>query len=219
MTITITAFANSPDQGRGLARDMRVRWALEELNIPYEVKLLSFDELKEPRHLARHPFGQIPTYEDNDTVLFESGAIVIHLADRFPGLLPQDDSARARAICWIFAALNTVEPPVLELETTGFFDKTESWYEDRLPLVEDRVRVRLDQLSQRLGKAPWLEDEFNAGDLVMAGVLFRLKSTNLLAEFDNLTSYLSRAEARPAYNRAFAAQLAVFKDRTKIQGE
>ena len=210
MTITITAFESSPDRGRGLARDMRVRWALEEVGEPYTVRLVSFAEMKEPPHLARHPFGQIPTYEDEGVELFESGAIVLHLADRHPGLLPAEFSARARAISWMFAALNTVEPPVLELETTGFFDKGQPWYENRLPQVENRVRERLNQLSLYLAGAQWLDGDFSAGDLVMSGVLARLKGHQLLEEFANLCAYLSRAEARPAYQAAFAAQLAAF---------
>src|SRR6478609_1361516 len=143
MTPTITAFENSPDRGRGLARDMRVRWALEEVGQPYTVRLLSFAEMKEPAHLALHPFGQIPTYEEGDLALFETGAIVFHIASRHAGLLPADATARARAITWMFAALSTVEPPILELATAFLLEADKPWHEARLPLVKERVRARM----------------------------------------------------------------------------
>ena len=152
MTITITAFERSPDGGKGLARDTRVRWALEEVGQPYEVRLVSFRAMKEPAHLALHPFGQIPTYEEGDLALFETGSIVFHIAERHAGLLPDDANARARAITWMFAALNTVEPPILELATARLLEGDKPWSKERLPLVEDRVRDRLDQLSARLGR-------------------------------------------------------------------
>lgn len=210
MTVTITAFERSPDGGKGLARDTRVRWALEEVGQPYEVRLVSFRAMKEAAHLALHPFGQIPTYEEGDLALFETGAIVFHIAARHAGLLPDDADARARAITWMFAALNTVEPPILELTTARLLERDKPWYEARLPLVEGRVRDRLDQLSRRLGAADWLDDAFSAGDLMMVSVLLRLKSSGLLEEFPNLAAYLARGEKRPAYQRAFAAQLAVY---------
>src|SRR5215475_5176931 len=153
MTITITAFEHSPDGGKGLARDTRVRWALEEAGEPYEVRLVSFRAMKEPVHLALHPFGQIPTYEEGDLALFETGAIVLHIAERHAGLLPNDPNARARAITWVFAALNTVEPPILELATAKLLEGDKPWSKERKPLVEDRVRSRLKQLSARLGDA------------------------------------------------------------------
>jgi glutathione S-transferase len=210
MTPTITAFERSPDRGRGLARDMRVRWALEEVGQPYEVRLVSFSEMKESAHLKLHPFGQIPTYEEGDLALFESGAIVFHIADRHAGLLPDDASARARAITWMFAALNTVEPPILDLQTIRFLEGDKTWYEQRLPLVEERIRNRLGQLSGRLGDADWLDDAFSAGDLMMVAVLLRLKASGMLDKYPNLSAYVARGEARPAYKRAFDAQLAVF---------
>jgi glutathione S-transferase len=210
MTITITAFERSPDEGQGLARDMRVRWALEEVGQPYEVRLLSFAEMKQPAHLALHPFGQIPTYEEDDLALFETGAIVLHIAERHAGLLPDDANARARAITWMFAALNTVEPPIVELEQAPYLERDKSWYEERLPMLKDRVRVRLGDLSSRLGGADWLDDEFSAGDLLMVMVLRRLDGMNILEEYPNLSGYVARGEARPAYKRAFEAQLAVF---------
>ena len=210
MTITITAFERSPDGGRGLARDTRVRWALEEVGQPYEVRLVSFPAVKEPAPLAVHPFGQIPTYEEGGLALFETGAIVFHIAERHAGLLPDDAEARARAITWMFAALNTVEPPVLEFTTAWLFERDKSWYEARLPLVKDRVRGRLDPLSRRLGDTDWLDGGFSAGDLMMASVLLRLKSSGILDEYPNLAAYVARGEARPAYKRAFDAQLAVY---------
>jgi glutathione S-transferase len=209
MTITITAFEKSPDGGKGLARDTRVRWTLEEVGQPYAVRLLSFAAMKEPAHLARHPFGQIPTYEEGDLVLFETGAIVLHIAQRHAGLLPDDADARARAIAWMFAAVNTVEPPILDLVNARLFERNKPWGEARLPLVEGRVRGRLKQLSARLKDAEWLDGAFSAGDLMMASVLLRLRASGILDEFPNLAAYVARGEARPAYKRAFAAQLAI----------
>ena len=210
MIITITAFERSPDRGRGLARDMRVRWALEEVGQPYDVRLLSFKAMKEPAHLALHPFGQIPTYEEGDLALFESGAIVFHIAERHAGLLPGDANARARAITWMFAAVTTMEPPIVDREVAKLLEGNETWYERRLPLVEERIRNRLNELSCRLGDADWLDGEFNAGDLLMVSVLLRLKGSGILDEYPNLSAYVARGEARPAYKRAFDAQLAVF---------
>jgi glutathione S-transferase len=212
MMPTLTAFEHSPDRGRGLARDMRVRWALEEVGQPYEVRLVSFAEMKEPAHRALHPFGQIPTYEEGDLVLFETGAIVLHIAQRHAGLLPADANARARAIAWMFAALNTVEPPILDRTIAAIVERDKAWYEQRLPMVDDRIRQRLGELSARLADAEWLDGAFHAGDLLMATVLLRLKGSGLLDEYPTLSAYISRAEGRPAYKRAFAAQLAVFTD-------
>ncbi len=208
MTIIITAFERSPDGGKGLARDTRVRWALEEVGQPYEVRPVSFAAMKEPAHLRLHPFGQIPTYEEGDLALFETGSIVSHLAQRHAGLLPNDANARARAITWMFAAVNTVEPPVLELVTVKFVEGDKPWSKERLPLVRDRIRHRLDQLSARLGDAEWLDGAFSAGDLLMVSVLLRVRPSGILDEFPSLAAYVARGEARPAYKRAFAAQLA-----------
>jgi glutathione S-transferase len=210
MTITITAFELSPDGGKGLARDTRVRWALEEVDQPYQVRLVSFRAMKEPAHRALHPFGQIPTYEEGDLTLFETGAIVLHIGERHAGLLPDDANARARAITWMFAALNTVEPPILELGTATMLEGDQPWHAARLPLVEGRIRERLDQLSARLGDADWLDGAFSAGDLMMVSVLLRLKSSGILDDYANLAAYVARGEARPAYKRAFASQLAVY---------
>lgn len=214
MTPIITAFEQSPDRGQGLARDTRVRWALEEVGKPYEVRLVSFNAMNETAHLARHPFGQIPTYEEGDLTLFESGAIVLHIAERHAGLLPDDANARARAIMWMFAAVNTVEPPILELSIAHLLERDKPWSQERLPLVEKRVRDRLKQLSAHLGDAEWLDGEFGAGDLMMVSVLDRLRS-GILDEYPNLSAYVTRGKARPAYKRAFAAQLAVFTGRSQ----
>jgi glutathione S-transferase len=209
MTITITAFDRSPDGGKGLARDTRIRWALEEVGQPYEVRLVTFQALKEPAHLALNPFGQIPTFEDGELTLFESGSIVLHLAERYPGLLPADAKARARAITWMFAALSTIEPPILDITTAVIVEADKPWRDERLPLVKDRVRARLKLLSARLGAADWLDGGFSAGDLLMVSVLLRAKPSGLVDEYANLAAYVARGEARPAYQRAFAAQLAV----------
>ena len=209
MTITITAFDRSPDGGKGLARDTRVRWALEETGQPYEVRLVTFQAMKEPAHLAVHPFGQIPTYEEGGLALFETGAIVFHLASRHPGLLPDDPDARARAVTWMFAALNTVEPPILDLVTAKIVEGDKPWARERIALVSDRIRGRLKQLTARLGDAEWLDGGFSAGDLLMVSVLLRLRPSGILDEYRKLAAYVARGEARPAYQRAFAAQLAV----------
>ena len=208
MTITITAFERSPDGGKGLARDTRVRWALEEVGQPYDVRPVSFEALKAPAHLALHPFGQIPTFEDGDLTLFETGSIVLHIAERYPGLLPDDAAARARAITWMFAAVNTVEPPILDLVTARFIEGDKPWREARLPLIAERIHVRLRQLTARLGDADWLDGGFTAGDLMMVSVLLRLRPSGILDQHPSLAAYVARGEARPAYQRAFAAQLA-----------
>lgn len=209
MTITITAFERSPDGGKGLARDTRVRWALEEAGLPYDVRFVSFAEMKEPAHLAVHPFGQIPTFEEGDLALFETGAIVFHIAERHTALLPEDPDARARAITWMFAALSSVEPPILDLQTAKFAEGDKPWAQERMQLVFDRIRARLRQLADRLGDAEWLDGRFSAGDLLMVSVLLRLRMSGILDEFPTLAAYVARGEARPAYQRAFAAQLAV----------
>jgi len=210
MTPTITAFKASPDRGRGLARDMGVRWALEEVGLPYEVRLVSFAEMKQHDHRARHPFGQIPTYEEGDLALFESGAIVFHLAQHHPGLLPDDPKARARAVTWMFAALSTVEPAVVERSMASLFERDKPWFEARQSMLDDRVHARLRDLSDHLGDADWLDGAFSAGDLLMVTVLRRLGGSGLLEEHPSIAAYVARGEARPAYRRAFEAQLAVF---------
>lgn len=211
MKPVITAFERSPDRGKGLARDMRVRWALEEVGQPYDVRLVSFAEMKQPAHLALHPFGQIPTYQQGNLALFESGAIVFHIAEQHAGLLPRDPDARARVVTWMFAALNTVEPPIFDRSLVKILEREEPWYEQRLRSLDSSIRKRLDGLSARLGDADWLDGAFSAGDLLMVTVLLRLKaSSDMLDDYPNLAAYVARGEARPAYKRAFADQLAVF---------
>jgi glutathione S-transferase len=208
--IVITAFERSPDRGRGLARDMRVRWALEEVGQPYEVRLVSFEGLKKSPHRALNPFGQIPTYEEDDLTLFESGAIVFHIAEHHAGLLPGEPDARARAITWMFAALNTVEPQIFDRSLVNILERNEPWFERRLSALDAIIRKRLSDLSRHLGSAHWLDGEFSAGDLLMVTVLRRLHGSGILEEFPNLSAYVARGEARPAYQRAFDDQLAVF---------
>ena len=210
MTPTITAFENSPDRGQGLARDMRVRWALEEVGQPYDVRFLSFSAMKEPAHLALHPFGQIPTYEEGPLALFDSGAIVLHIAERHAGLLPDPAHARARAITWMFAAVSTMEPPIVDREIVTYFERDQPWQEQRMAMVEGRIRGRLGELADRLGDAEWLDGEFSAGDLLMVDVLRRLGGSGLVGDYPNLSAYVARGEARPAFKRAFDAQYAVF---------
>ena len=211
MTPIITAFEASPDEGQGQARDMRVRWALEEVGQPYDVRLVSFEAMKQPAHLAIHPFGQIPTYEEGDLALFESGAIVLHLAQLHPGLLPGDPAARARAVGWMFAAINTLEPPIVQREEFELMERDRPWHAERLPMLDERIRVRLGQLSDRLGNSDWLDGGFSAGDLMMVTVLRRLDGSGIIEDYPALAAYVARGEARPAYRRAFAAQLAVFE--------
>jgi len=210
MKPVITAFEKSPDHGRGLARDMRVRWALEEAGQPYGVRLVSFAAMKKKPHRTLHPFGQIPTWEEDGLVLFESGAIVLHIAERHDGLLPREPHAWARAISWLFAALNTVEAPIQELTTAMFAEGDQPWTGQRLPLIRQRIGQRLSELSARLGDNEWLDGDFSVGDLMMISVLLRTKPSGLLDDFPALAAYVARGEARPAYQRAFAAQRKVF---------
>jgi glutathione S-transferase len=218
MPPTITAFEASPDRGRGLARDMRVRWAFEEVARPYDVRLVSFAQMKQPAHRALHPFGQIPTYEEGDLALFETGAIVLHIAEQHPGLLPDEPNARARAIAWMFAALNTIEPPIVEYEQTGYVEADKPWYRDRLPIMAERIRGRLGDLSVRLGNAEWFDGEFSAGDLMMVMVLRRAEGMGVVEDHPNLAAYVARGQARPAYRRAYDAQFAVFEAASRAGG-
>lgn len=208
MQPTITGFFNSPDEGKGMARDFRVRWALEEVGQPYAMRFTAMADLKKPEHLMLHPFGKIPVYQDGGLVLFESGAIVLHIASGHAGLLPPDGAARERAIMWMFAALSTIEPPILERETILYVENDKRWSQERMPVVEDRVRDRLRQLSARLGNAAWIEGDFSAGDLMMIDVLRRLEGSGLLEEFPNVADYIKGGEERPAFARAFASQRA-----------
>lgn len=219
MKPTITAFRNSPDRGQGLARDMQVRWALEEVGQPYDVRLVTFAEMKEAAHRGLQPFGQIPSYVDGDLALFESGAIVLQIAERRAGLLPEDPVARARAIMWMFAALSTIEPPIVERDAATLAESDAPWFAARQPLLEERVRNRLTDLSRALGDAEWLGPTFTAGDLMMIGVLRRSAGSGLLEEHPNLVAYVARGEARPAFKRAFNDQYAVFLAAARREGE
>ena len=210
MSPTITAFKASPDRGRGLARDMQVRWALEEVGQPYDARLVTFAEMKTPAHLALHPFGQIPTYEDGELSLFESGAIVLHIAERHEGLLPTDPDARSRAVMWMFAAQTTVQPPIVEFGMAAILERDKPWFEARQPMLEQAVRTRLDQLAAYLGEADWLDGDFSAGDLMMVTVLRRLMGSGVLDDYPALQAYIARAQARPAWQRAYDDQAAVF---------
>ncbi|WP_395646187.1 glutathione S-transferase family protein [Terricaulis sp.] len=211
MAITITAFANSLDQGRGLARDMIVRWALEEAGQPYRERLIPWADFKKPAHRQRNPFGQIPTYEEGDLILFESGAIVLHVAERFKGLFPVDANARARAIMWMFAAVSDVEPVIVQMEVSEYMESDKSWNAERAPLVADRARGRLADLAARLGGAAWLDGDFSAADVLMVQALRRLEGQAPLTEFPSLVAYVERGKARPAFKRAFAAQRAAYE--------
>lgn len=210
MQPTITAFAQSPDRGRGLARDMAVRWALEEVGQPYQVRLLSFAQLKQPTHLALQPFGQIPTYEDGAVALFESASIVLHIAEQHGRLLPEAVIPRANAITWMFAAKSTIEPPIVERSMALMLESEKPWHPERLSMIDDRIRAQLGSLSRHIAEHEWLDGEFSAGDLIMVTVLRRLGQSGLLEEQPNLQAYVARGEARPAFQAAFAAQLAVF---------
>ena len=209
---TITAFKTSPDKGVGLARDMRIRWALEEAGQPYDVRLVTFEELKQPPHLALQPFGQIPTYEDGDVALFESGAIVLHIAEQHEGLLPQHKSARATALSWMFAALNTVEPPIVERDYVKYFEADKSWQSERFVMVDDRIRTRLNQLAAALGHANWIAGPFSAADILMVHAIRRLEGSGILEDYQVFMDYIARAAERPAHERAFKAQYEVFQN-------
>jgi len=213
MIATITAFETSPDRGRGFARDMQVRWALEEVGQPYEVRLVSFSTMKQPAHRAVHPFGQIPTYEEDGLTLFESAAIVLHVAEQNAGLLPDSAEGRARVIAWMFAAGDTVKAPIIEREGAILTERDKSWHAERMAVLDTRVRTRLGELSDRLGRADWLEGAFSAADIMMVGLLRRPAAASFLGEFSNLAAYVARGEARPAFKRAFEAQYAVFADK------
>jgi glutathione S-transferase len=211
MKPTITAFKNSPDRGRGLARDMRVRWALEEVGQPYDVRLVTFEDMKQPAHRALQPFAQIPTYEQGDLRLFETGSILLHLAQTHAGLLPEDANGRARAITWMFASVNTIEPPILEIQNAKLLERDKPWTAERLPMLEQALHRRLDDLSSYLGDSEWLDGAFSVADLMMVAVILRAKPAGYLNDHPKLAAYVARGEARPAYSRAFAAQFEVFQ--------
>jgi glutathione S-transferase len=206
----ITAYDWVPDFAKGQVRDMRVRWALEEVGQPYDVRYLSQGSQKAPPHRAIQPFGQVPTYEEGDLTLFESGAIVLHVASNHPGLMPSEPNARARTVEWAFAALNTVEPPITDFAIATLFEADKPWSKQRLPAVKARIDERLGELSERLGDRDWLEGDFTAGDLLMVAVLRILNGTDMLDSYPNLAAYVLRGEARLAFQKALADQMAGF---------
>ncbi len=208
--VTITAYDWVPDFARGQVRDLRVRWALEEVGRSYAVRSLAQGEQKQAAHRARQPFGQVPTYEEGDLTLFESGAIVWHVAERFPGLMPETPRARAMALEWLFAALNTVEPPIMDRAAATIFEAGEPWSAPRVPAIETRIAQRLSEAADRLGAAEWYAGAFSAGDLVMVSVLRMLEGTDLLGAHPSLDAYVARGTARPAFARALDAQMAGF---------
>ncbi|OBX36144.1 disulfide-bond oxidoreductase YfcG [Halomonas elongata] len=210
MTITITAFDWVPKDARGLVRDLRVRWALEEVGMPYDVRYLSLRDAKEPAHRSLQPFGQVPTYEENSLALFESGAIILHIAESYSGLLPDDAHGRARAISWMFAAVDTVEVPMWDYAMATILEGDKDWTKARLPIIEERIRVRVSELSSRLGDAEWFDGTFSAGDLMIASVLRHPTGRRIAEEYPNLADYIARSEARPAFKRALDAQLTGF---------
>ena len=209
--IRVTAFQWVPPFAQGLVCDLRVRWALEEAGLPYEEKLLAIGEHKAPAHVAAQPFGQVPVYEEDGMSLFESGAIVMHIGERCPALLPEDPAKRARARAWMFAALNSVEPHVQNFASLDVFHAGEEWARLRKPAAREVARARLDAVAAALRGRDYLEGEFTAGDLMMVSVLRILRDTDLVSSQPVLASYQARCEARPAFQRALAAQLAPFK--------
>lgn len=208
--VEITAFDWVPDFAKGLVRDLRVRWALEETGQDYRVRYLSQGDQKQPSHRALQPFGQAPTYEAGDLALFESGAIVLHIAQTHDGLLPEDSAARARAVEWIFAALNTVEIPISDFALVDIFEADEPWSAPRRPAVVERVGERLGELSDYLGEKEWLDGDFSAGDLMMISVLRQLRGSGLIERYEKLADYIARGEARPAFQQALADHMAGF---------
>lgn len=213
---TITAFSWVPEFARSHVRDMRVRWALEEVGQPYEVRLLNGVSSKAAEHRGLQPFGQVPTYEQDGLRMFESGAILLYVARKYPGLLPSDPTGAAHAEQWVFAAMTSVEPALQDLAMVNVFERDQPWADARRPLSEKRVHGRLQDLSDRLGDKDYLEGEFTAGDLMMACVLHGLSGTPMLEAYPNLAAYLARCEARPAYRKALAAHMADFTDQPPI---
>ena len=210
MKPSLTVFADSPDQGQGQARDMPARWAFEEVGEDYDVRPVPWKQFKEPAHRARNPFGQTPTLEEGGLTLFESGSIVLHIAECGQGLLPADPDARARAITWMFAAVTTIQMPIVDREVVEYLEGDKPWADERMAMVDDRIRGRFGELAAHLGAAGWLDGAFSAGDLLMVTVLRRLEGSDLLKEFPTLCAYVERGKDRPAFKRAFAGQKAVF---------
>ena len=217
--VTITAFDWVPSFAQGQVRDLRVRWMLEEIGEAYDVRYLSQGEHKEAAHRERTPYGQVPTLEDGDLTLFESGAIVLHLAQTRGKLLPADPAGRAKATEWLFAALNTVEPPLMDLSIVNIFEFDKPWSGQRRPSVEGRVAERLKETAAKLGDREWFDGEFSVGDLMMVSVLRIIEDEALLAAEPKLTDYVARGTARPAFQKALADQMAGFTGKAPPQFE
>ncbi len=211
-TIEISAFRWVPPFAAGLVRDLRIRWALEEIGRDYSVRLLDAMNPRPEEYFAEQPFGQVPVYRDSEVQLFESGAILIHLGMGDERLLPADTSGRMRGIAWLIAALNSVEPMFFELIGIDIFNAGQDWTRERRPQVVESIRARLKLLADALGDREWLEERFTIGDLMMVSVLRNLRHTDLVAEQPNLAAYVARGELRPAFQRALAGQLSVFEE-------
>lgn len=210
--IEITAFAWVPPFAQGLVRDLRVRWALEEAGVPYRERLLEAMNERPEDYFREQPFGQVPIYNEGDIHMFETGAIVLHIGERSEVLMPRDPAGRARSTSWVVAALNSIEPMIMELVSIDIFNAKADWARARRPEAEKNVRKRLGRLSNWLGERDYLEDRFTAGDLMMTTMLRILRHTDLVAEYPNLAAYQARCEARPAFQRALEAQLAPFRE-------
>jgi glutathione S-transferase len=213
-TTTVSAFSWVPPPLQGLIRDLRVRWALEEAGLAYEQQLIDFGDQSSESYRTLQPFGQIPAYQETGLTLFESGAIVLHIAERSEALMPSDPSVRARVKTWMFAALNTVEPPIQDLITMDFFHTTEEWAKLRRPSLQEMINKRLLELSAKLNGHGYLEGGFTAADLMMTQVLRLLRHTSLVTQIPTLDAYCRRCEARPAFQKALADQLAAFAANT-----
>ncbi len=209
---TITGLKWVPDFARGYVRDTRARWAFEEVGLPYKVSLIDFEEVKSQAHRHFQPFGQVPTYSDGEVEIFESGAIAIHIAEQGVGLIPTDKAGRARAIQWVIAALNSVEPSVAQLAVVDLFEADKPWSAERRPSVIETIRSRLHDLSEAIGDKQWLDGDFSVGDLTMVSVLRQLHDSGLLKEYPRLAAYVTRGEARSAFQKAMADHLATFQD-------
>ena len=210
--IKVSAFRWVPPFAQGLVRDLRVRWALEEAGVAYEPRLIGPEDQKSESYRGLQPFGQVPAYEEDGLVLFESGAIVLHVAERSEALMPSDPRARARTKTWMFAALNTIEPQIQKLAEIDLFNADQEWAKLRRPAVVDAVKARLTDLSRWLDGRSYLEERFTAADLLMTTVLRILRHTALVAEMPALEAYRLRCEARPAFQKAIADQMAPFAE-------
>ena len=211
-TAEITAFRWVPDFAAGLVRDLRIRWALEEIEQSYRVRLLDATNPRPAEYFQEQPFGQVPSYRDDQVQLFESGAILLHLAIEDERLLPFDRNPRMRSVAWMIAALNSIEPIILQLLAIDIFNRGQEWTRERRPQVVEFLEARLGKLSDALGDKEWFEGRFTIGDLMVVAVLRQLRHTDIVAKFPNLAALVARAEARPAFQRALADQLAVFKE-------